>query len=254
MSRPGIALRQPTRFEPITAQAAKQRAWVDLEPLGNDIGRMQRQQLLGFDALGLSHRAASADVLPARFSGEHAGPRSFANQRALELRERGHDMKQQRPTRRSRVDALGERSKLNASYAELVDQFDELRQRAPQAVQTPHDQRIALGQRSHRLAEAGARESCTRDPLIGEDVIAARRFQRCKLQVEILIIGRNSRVSNSHSFWSCAARPDPASEPELGIASLRLCDVRLDTTTTQHWTSSMELDEQSVCQMAGRGL
>lgn len=167
------------RFEPITAQAAKQRAWMDVEPFGNDVGRMKRQQLLGFDALDLRHRVASADVLPARFSGEHAGPRSFANQRALELCERGHDVKQQRSTRRGRVDALGERNKLNASYAELVDQFDELRQRAPQTVQTPHDQRIASGQRSYRLAEAGAREPCTRDSLIGEDVVAARRFQRC---------------------------------------------------------------------------
>jgi hypothetical protein len=66
------------------------------------------------------------------------------------------------------------------------------------------------------------------------------------LQVEILIIGGNSRVSNSHSFWSCASRPGPASEPELGIASLRLCDVRLDTTAKQNWTSSMELDEHSL--------
>lgn len=145
-----------------------------VELLRDDVRRMQGEQTLCFDAVALRHCTAPAHMLAACLGGEHTGPRPLADQRALKLCKCGHDVKEQRAAGRRGIDALSKRGELNAAHAEVVDELNKFRERAPQTVKTPYNQRIAFRQSSHRLFQTRPREACARHTLIGEDVVAPR--------------------------------------------------------------------------------
>jgi len=63
-------------------------------------------------------------ALPGR---PHAGLGAFGNQRALELRQRRHDVKNQDAARRPRIDRLGQRHQTDLAAVEFIHDLDKMR-------------------------------------------------------------------------------------------------------------------------------
>ena len=64
------------------------------------------------------------------------------NQRALEFRQRAHDMEHELSARCRGVDAFRQRGEARATRAQMRHRLNEMRQRSPEPVELPHDQHI----------------------------------------------------------------------------------------------------------------
>jgi hypothetical protein len=112
---------------------------------GSHTGRRLRAALDSF--AGMAHLFGGelrrpADMLTAPFGGGDAGIDALDNERALELGERPHQVENELAAGCGRVDALRHRSEARASCAELVNDLNQVRQRAPQAVELPDDKDV----------------------------------------------------------------------------------------------------------------
>jgi hypothetical protein len=81
----------------------------------------------------------------------------------------------------------------------FLDGFDQLLHRARQAVELPHDQRVAAAREFQRVAQGWSIRNCARQ-LLGENPTASRFSQSIPLQGKILVNGRNPRVAEQHTF------------------------------------------------------
>jgi hypothetical protein len=81
------------------------------------------------------------------------GAGALSDDRAFELGECRRDVKDERAHRRRRVDRLGERDELNAALAKLVDKGHQIFDRSAEAIETPDDERVALGQGAETFGE-----------------------------------------------------------------------------------------------------
>ncbi len=175
----GCCNRRPAhinRHNPHPYEAARQCLGVDLVALCYHFSWEFSQEPLRLATLLISERPTST-VWPALCaSGSNAGASALADHLALELRERGDEMKVERAHRRCRVDGIHQTDEVNAFLCETSRQFDKLQQRTSQAIKTPNDQGVALFKRSKRSIETGPFELRTRYSVVGKNAIT-----RCPL-------------------------------------------------------------------------
>ena len=87
--------------------------------------------------------------------GLQAGVRALASELALELGQRGEQVDLQAPRGGGRVDLLVERAKAHAAGVQLFDERHQVPKRAPEAIEAPDDQRVALAQLVKEPLELG---------------------------------------------------------------------------------------------------
>jgi hypothetical protein len=107
-------------------------------------------------------------------------------------------VKDQRARRRRRIKLLRQALEGDPLALQPGDQIDQIFQRAPQPVQAPDDQRIARTEMIERLRQSS--------PLrlgpahgIGEDAGAASNCERILLQIQRLVLGRDSCVARGYA-------------------------------------------------------
>jgi hypothetical protein len=104
------------------------------------------------------------------------------------------DMEDQPAARRGRVDALLQRDKPDAALGQHRDRVDQMTQRATEAIQPPHDQRVAFAQVVKQPRELGPLvQRATRG--VAEDPQTASGGQRVVLQAELLLARRDPCVA-----------------------------------------------------------
>jgi hypothetical protein len=138
--------------------------------------------LFGVEKFGATTLAA------ARAGGGKPGLSALADQCALEFGERREQVKGELPVNRAGVDPFGQRPEFDPAFLKSARQRDQVRHRAAEPVETPHDELIAAarhfqGQRQTRSRRLGAADPILIDPS------AAGPGQRVALQIEILIVG-----------------------------------------------------------------
>jgi hypothetical protein len=85
--------------------------------------------------------AVAASACP---SGLQASVRAPASKLALELGQGGEQIHLRAPRRRGRVDPLVKCTKAHAAGAQLFNDGHQVPERAPEAIETPDDQRVAF--------------------------------------------------------------------------------------------------------------
>ena len=101
-------------------------------------------------------RLASADA-SARAGGGEAGARALGDEFALELGERGEDAEDEFAGGRRRVDRralAGQYAQSDTAGREVVHGVDEMPKIAPEPIELPHHERVALAQRLQAGGEA----------------------------------------------------------------------------------------------------
>jgi hypothetical protein len=71
---------------------------------------------------------------------------ALSDDRTLQFCERGRDVEDERAHRRGRVDRFRERHKVDAAFAQFIDEGDKVFDGAAEAVEAPNDQRVAIAQ------------------------------------------------------------------------------------------------------------
>ena len=163
-----------------------------------------------FDHLCLLRRkeaasAAHPSTRPRRRQSSH-GP--LADKLFLELRQRGEEMEDQPACGRTGVKPLFETNEVNATLVELVDDAEQVTDRATKPVQAPNDQRVASIQTLkalHQFRSLG--RSATHLFLV--DALAACLPQLRHLSFRVLVFRRDTGVANHHAsryhkrlFWT----------------------------------------------------
>ncbi len=162
-----------------------------------DIG-IGQHRLGGLD-VGVREFRRPASGAPNAPRGGEARLGTLPDQAALELRQRAEHMKNQPPLRGRRVEGFGQAAKADALQPQFLDGFDQLLHRARQAVELPHDQRVAAAREFQRLAQGWSIRYRARQ-LLGKNLPTSRFGERVPLQGEILVDGRHPRVAEQHAF------------------------------------------------------
>jgi len=156
---------------------------------------------------GLAGPLSSTPATSAPRGGE-ARLGALADQAALEFRQRTKHMKNQPPLCGRRVEGFGQAAKPDTPDPQGFDGFDQLLHRSRQAVELPHDQRVAAAREFERVMQGRAVCNRTRH-LLGENLGAPCFGQRVALQGKVLIYGRNAGIADQHRFQ----RPTNGSSP-----------------------------------------
>jgi hypothetical protein len=119
--------------------------------------------------------------------------RALANEIALELGNSAEDVKDQLPAWRRRVDALREADELNTTLAQLFDHLDQVGQGPAEAVQFPHDKRVAWARLGERFGQLRAVSLCATGG-VGEDAHASGFLQCALLERRVLVQRRDKSV------------------------------------------------------------
>jgi len=117
--------------------------------LARVVHRPRHRELLG------AHDRRTPTAPPARAGGRAAGLRAFADQVALELRQRSENVEDEPAAGRGRVDRLAEGAKADSASLERGDGVDEMAERAPEAIEAPDDERVSLAGVLERTAKFG---------------------------------------------------------------------------------------------------
>ena len=89
------------------------------------------------------------------------------------IRQRAKHVKNKPTLRGRRVEGFGQTAKVDTFQPQFLDGFDQLLHRAPQAVELPHNQRVAAARECQRLAQGWSIRHRTRQ-LLGENPPASR--------------------------------------------------------------------------------
>ncbi|KVD50095.1 hypothetical protein WS61_03330 [Burkholderia sp. ABCPW 11] len=134
-------------------------------------------------------RVSASKHCSSLFGRGQAGLRSLADQRALELGERRHQMKDERATCGFGGDGFRHGFETHAALLERYHEFHELGQRATQTIQPPYDQGVAGFQAAQCFSESGTLEVGAGDPFVPIDRRAACARECVFLKTETLFIG-----------------------------------------------------------------
>lgn len=120
--------------------------------------------------------------------GREAVVGAFDDEVVFELRDRSEHVEEQATSRRRRVDALRECLQTDPALLQFVRDLFEVSHRPAEPVKFRHDERVSLAQisegfRQCRPFRQGA--GCVLD----ENLVAARRIERIRLAVGILVSG-----------------------------------------------------------------
>jgi hypothetical protein len=120
--------------------------------------------------------------------GSEPGARAFHDEFSFHLGETGHDVKQEPPGGRCRIDAVGQALEVNLPFSQLRHQVNQSFYAAAKPVELPDNQSVTLAQDIEHGVEAGALGTQAAD-LVGIDLFAPGLLQRLLLQVQILVLG-----------------------------------------------------------------
>lgn len=150
--------------------------------------------------LTLVQLARPASDHATRLCSSQAGVYAIHDQFALELRNGAQDVQDQ-PARGARsVDRLRQRFEGNARFLQVANQVDQSLQAASGTAQAIDAEAIARFELLQRLAEPWAVLLGSGNAVIREYLLAAGSAQCVHLGVEILVCGRDPRVSNHRHF------------------------------------------------------
>ena len=97
-----------------------------------------------------------------------------------------------------RVDALLEAPEADLPFLELSHGLDQVPDAATQAVELPDDEGIPLPEVCEGLIEPRPRGTGTTG-LVREELLAPRSRERVGLQIERLVLGRNTGITNEYA-------------------------------------------------------
>ena len=173
------------------------------------MSRATRSLFVGDDCPATAEPTTSTRRLQARL-------RALTDQLALELGDRAEDVEHQAPGGGRGVDPLREAAKTELPALELADQLDQMPQRAAEAIQAPHHQRVlAVAQLLERPLELRPLRKRSRRG-VAEPARAAGRFERVELQREVLVAGRDAGVADQHA--RIVSKPADETKSETLIA------------------------------------
>src|SRR5208283_516230 len=118
-----------------------------------------------------------------------------SEKRAFELRDRAEDLERKHALGRRSVDGVAQRTKASAALLQPLDDFEEVADRAGEAVQADDDEDIAIAHQSGELWPSPRRARA----VLLVDCRAARRAQLVGLGVRGLILSRDPRVAQKTS-------------------------------------------------------
>jgi hypothetical protein len=113
---------------------------MDIELLRHDNRRMLFQQRSRLFMLLRTKKLGSSDPASAFARSNHTSTCAFADQTALELRERRQHVKRETPTGRPRINVFRKRDKANLLRVPVVDYRRKISERTPQAIKPPDDE------------------------------------------------------------------------------------------------------------------
>jgi len=139
-------------------------------------------------------------------------------------------VKRQPSLRGGGVDAFGERDELDAALVEGFDLGDEVFQRAPEPIEAPDDEGIALAEVLQACVELRTARCLARDR-IGVRLLAFCRVYRAPLKVQFLFAERYAGISGV-----MGGKPQVAGRLHMGIAYNRvnIC-VECSRTSGEGW-------------------
>jgi hypothetical protein len=126
---------------------------------------------------------------------------ALSDQAAFEFRQRTKHVKNKPPLRGRRVEGFGQAAKTDTFHPQFLDGFDQLLHRARQAVELPHDQRVAAAREFQRVAQGWSIRNRARQ-LLGENPTASRFSQSISLQGKRGIDSALSLVCSRRSWPS----------------------------------------------------
>jgi hypothetical protein len=107
-------------------------------------------------------------------------PRPLADQFALELGQRPEDVEDQLPATRRRVDLLRQALEADPRLCQGIEQLDEIRERAAEAIEPPDDERVT-GATEVKCFPETRPLSLRPTHRVGEDLLAADCLKRVAL-------------------------------------------------------------------------
>lgn len=136
---------------PVDAGSADSQGVGDL----GDGGAGGQESFGRFGSLGSPHGGA-AEAGASGSGGFQAGDGPLDGELALELRQAGDEVDHEAAGGGGGVDGFVEAAEVDAAFGEVVDGGHEMRERASEAVEAPHDEGVALVELGQGLVEAGA--------------------------------------------------------------------------------------------------
>src|SRR5713101_3412170 len=134
----------------------------------------------------------------------HPGAHSLANEVPLELRYSSHDVEEKLAARGGGIDAFGIADEIDPEGAELIEAFDQVFQRAGEAIELPDQDHIeeALVGVLHQHIELGAVALCPAHTNIDifavlSETLAGVAPKILELHLAVLVQGTNPRVQGN---------------------------------------------------------
>lgn len=128
--------------------------------------------------------------------GGEAGAGAFADEVALELAEGAEEVEGQAAAGGRRVDGFGDGLEAHAACLKVGDGLDQVRQGAPEPVELPDDEHVAVTEEGQRVSEAWPLGASARG-LVLEDRRAAGGGEGVALQGGVLIAGADAGVTDA---------------------------------------------------------
>ena len=126
--------------------------------------------------------------------GLHAGLGALGDQRALELGDRAEHLQREHALRRRGVDGIAQRAEMRALRLELLDEGEQVADRAGEAVEAHDDEDVAGGDLAHELGEDGPGARGAGAVFLVDDV-ASGGAQFVDLGVGRLLLGGDAGVA-----------------------------------------------------------
>jgi hypothetical protein len=193
-------------------------------PIERRGGDAQAVRDLGHADIGIGeHRFGGLDVVVRELGRPASGAANAArggkarlgalpDQAALKFRQRAKHVKNKPTLRGRRVEGFGKTAETDASHPQFLDGFDQLLHRARQAVELPHDQRVAAAREFQCLAQGWSIRHRARQ-LLGENSsrIPLQRARPAARQDS----GRWSKPAHSRATCLSTIRPHRAASLKL---------------------------------------
>jgi len=144
------------------------------------------------------HRFRATAETTTGASGFQSCIRSLPNQGAFKLRHRAENVENEHSRWCGGVEVLGQAPEANFAFVEGCNSLDEVAQRPPHAIQLPTDNHITLPSELDCLLQAlpvGFRAGSN----VRENLLTSGLFESVDLEVEVLVSGGDSGISNVHT-------------------------------------------------------
>jgi hypothetical protein len=177
----------------------------DVQPRGNFSQRSSFPPQFG-DSFHINNGPRSPDAFSHGPGMRHSSPDSFRNQVPLKLSHGTDNMKEELPSRCSRVDTFGQADKIDSESVEFIQALNQVFQGTSKAIELPDDSHIehSLTSVPHQCVELGPMTLCPTDSCIGAVIAASETFageaaQVVELDFAVLVRGAYSGIQR-HDF------------------------------------------------------